>query len=127
MDVAVDPPPGDPRVGHVLILSLLFVVVVLDAFLSLVVWEVGTSEFWRHKWYALTATYLWVVPVASVMTGSLVWWPWQPFVWLATIGMVGATWFYGHGVDKVSRVVYVLLLALLGSGFAAARWSTIGA
>lgn len=126
MDAPVDPPRRDLRIGHVHILSLLLAVVVLDAFLSLVVWEVGTYEFWRHKWYALTATYLWVVPVASVMTASLVWWPWQPFVWLATVGMVGATWIYGRGVDKVSRVLYVLLLALLASGFAAARWSTIG-
>lgn len=89
------------------------------------------SELWEdyrmHKMLTLMGFYLVALPAMWVTQGELIWFPWQPFVWLAAVGAIIATWRSARAVPVLPRALYALAFGLVVSGFAAQHWSTLGA
>lgn len=93
---------------------------------SQMVWDGILHEYLLDMAAAFSGFFLVIALILWVLTWELVWFPWQPFVWLVAAASVPAVARYGGPVNRWRLAVYGALIALQLSGFGAYHWSTIG-
>lgn len=88
-------------------------------------WDHLLDDYWMSLGMSLAGAYLVFPPVWFAFASKLIWFPWQPFVWVAAVGSVPLVWRYGRRVNVVARFVYAMLIMLLASGFLWYYWPSL--
>lgn len=89
------------------------------------VWDGILVEYQIDLAATLGGLFLFALPVHWVLDGPF-WFPWQPVVWLVSVGSGVAVLRGARRLRPWVRAPYALALAILLSGFASYHWSTIG-